>query len=211
VMPVLSPLDHLALSLSALAREGITPPSFHVFGSAASVLCMLTLGYVSYNIVLTFIATKNRCSKTYSSSFRNHPSTHTPELQTEALRRHVNIDKLCPVTSHTPREELHTRHEASVLPPPVGTPCELCSVFCATELIKHGHLKRRLPCLCEFHAICIDMFFMAESSDGDFVHDFYCPTCSASVLRTAQEVGKRAAGGEFAQVTCQSRSRIQVV
>lgn len=75
------------------------------------------------------------------STERSLPGPGLKSLELPALRRHVDVDTVCPVSSHTPGGE--------------SDDCELCCGFGDEGDnrggIRHGHLKRTLPCGCCFH------------------------------------------------------------
>lgn len=98
------------------------------------------------------------------------------------VRRHIAMDELCPLRSHTPRGK-------------PGMPCELCvgthsfgedeeeSAGAQKEMIMLGHVKRTLPCGHAFHAICVDRMFLRSNSAIDSTgHTLLaCPTCGSPI------------------------------
>jgi hypothetical protein len=196
-MPVALPSHRLAV-FSSVTRGQVhfRHGSPHGIAIAISGVLVLLLGVLVCGIILDAVSALCQAALSVfhnpkSSQFsQSHVPKHRPRtIATGAavLSRHVDIDALCPITAHTPAE-LPPRHTGrTVLPENPGSPCALCSGFCGLELIKHGHLKRTLPCSHEFHAICVDKYFMAESESGTCVHDFYCPTCATPVVASAKD------------------------
>jgi hypothetical protein len=213
-MPILLPSAHLAAS-AVFVKPRLPLPALQAAASAASSLGLLALSYLTCAIFLPAVASLlgSLLPSSLRFAFDPRPASRrpqrapaTPMSAPESLRRHVYIDAFCPVVAHTPRERAESTATRMALPPAVGTPCALCSGFASEELIKHGHLKRTLPCRCEFHALCIDMFLLAETAAGSCVHDFRCPTCMSPVLRSAIVHNDR-----YTKINaCRSRSRTHV-
>jgi hypothetical protein len=99
------------------------------------------------------------------------------------VQRHVDVDKLCPLRSHTPDGTS-------------ANPCGLCvglhsfgeedeeAGLTEREMIRLGHVKRTLPCGHVFHAICVDRIFLrsGEGEGEDGSSTLQCPTCHEPVL-----------------------------
>jgi hypothetical protein len=184
-------------AFSSLTTERVQLGGSHALVVAISGVLVLIFGVLLCGLIVEAVTSLCHLvlSALHNPKHSGITAMRTPSLPTTradtavraVLRRHVDIDALCPITAHTPVELPPRRPGRPVLPDQPGSPCALCSGFCSTELIKHGHLKRTLPCSHEFHAICVDKYFMAESESGSCVHDFYCPTCSAPVLASAKD------------------------
>lgn len=99
------------------------------------------------------------------------------------VRRHLAVDQLCPLKSHTPRGH-------------PGMPCGLClgmhsfgeededAAAAEKEMIRLGQVKRTLPCGHAFHAICVDRVFLRSSRAFGCAAGLValnCPTCGSKI------------------------------
>lgn len=98
------------------------------------------------------------------------------------IKLHLDVDKLCPLKSHTPDGKS-------------ANPCGLCvgthsfgeevvdADGAERELIRLGHLKRTLSCGHAFHAICVDRVFLSgeKANVENGLLALQCPTCGEPV------------------------------
>lgn len=152
-----------------------------IYTSAIIILCVITLTSFFFIEVVAYF-TKKAVNQVANYMVANPdrdlriPHTYLPPVL--PLLLHQLIDRVCPVSTHTPPEM--PKDGYLLLPPKMRSPCSLC-----VRGIAMGELCRTLPCGHTFHARCVDRYCLQLSQvTKNRESCITCPTCTFVVYPT---------------------------
>ncbi|PXF49850.1 E3 ubiquitin-protein ligase SDIR1 [Gracilariopsis chorda] len=146
--------------------------------SAIIILCVMTLTSFLFIEMVAYFTEKavSQMATFIVATFDRDLEIPRNCLPPLPLLLHQLIDRICPLSTHTPAELPEQGY--LFFPPKMRSPCSLC-----VQGIGMGELCRTLPCGHTFHARCVDKHCLAQGTT-DRTSCVTCPTCRFVVYPT---------------------------
>lgn len=175
-MAVSNPLSAQNVLHMRQLTTDLSPSPVTILGTIIFILCLIIIASCLFIELVAYFTKKavNRVAAFLASHLTCPPQPLIPYPQpnTPRVLIHQLIDRICPITTHTPTELPVATSPPSILPPTIRSPCFLCDLGIAM-----GELCRHLPCGHTFHARCIDKVWLTFSNHSTDLKR--CVTCCA--------------------------------